>query len=507
MPILGSFIKTVLSIGRKVKLPRPLYQQQADELEKLLRKAAYTKFGLQYDFINLLQHSHYINEFRERVPLFDYDSLYAAWWHKAVNQESDVCWKGKVTNFALSSGTTGAPSKLIPVTKDMLREMKKASLKMFLDITNFKLPEAFFEKQMLMLGGSSNLKDKGGYYIGDLSGIQGKKPPFWLRSYYLRPEPEIRSIDNWGEKIEEIVKHSADWDIGGIVGIPSWVQILLERVIAHHGVSNIHEVWPNLSLYVHGGVAFEPYQAAFDKIMGKKMVYLNSYMASEGLIGYQSRPETRSISLLLKNGIFYEFLPFNDDNFDSNGTLKGNPKTHLIHEVSEDIDYALVMTTCAGAWRYIIGDTVRFTDKSRGEVKITGRTKHFLSITGEHLSVDNMNTAIHTVKDRLHVSIPEFTVTAQEKDGKFTHIWYIGCDDVVDKAALQVVLDHNMQENNDDYRTEREYALQMELHIVPIHIFYDWLQAKGKLGGQSKFPRVMKGAQFADWETFVEGRT
>jgi GH3 auxin-responsive promoter len=504
MPLLGSFIKTVLSIGKKVKLPRPLYQQQENELQKLLQKAAYTQFGLHYGFVNLLQHDDFIHKFRTEVPLFDYNSLHEAWWHKAVAQEKDVCWAGKVTDFALSSGTTGAPSKLIPVTKDMLREMKKASLKMFLDITNFNLPKAFFEKQMLMLGGSSNLKDQGGFYIGDLSGIQGKNPPFWLRSYYLRPQPEIRSIDNWGEKIDEIVKHSAEWDIGCIVGIPSWVQILLERVIAHNRVQNIHQVWPNLSLYVHGGVAFEPYQRAFDALMGKKMIYLNSYMASEGLIGYQARPETRSVELLLKNGIFYEFLPFNDENFDNNGNLKGSPTTHLIHEVSEDIDYALVMSTCAGAWRYLIGDTVRFTDKNRGEIKITGRTKHFLSITGEHLSVDNMNCAIDTVEETLRINIPEFTVTAKEINEKFTHIWYIGCDEVVDKAELQRILDENMQLHNDDYRTEREYALKMELHIVPVRLFYDWLQSKGKLGSQSKFPRVMKGNQFDEWENFIK---
>jgi GH3 auxin-responsive promoter len=504
MPILGSLIKTVLSIGNRVKLPRPLYQQQAKELKKLLEKAAYTQFGLHYDFTNLLQHDTHIDTFRTRVPIFDYNSLYEAWWHKAVAQEADVCWHGKVTDFALSSGTTGAPSKLIPVTKEMLREMKKASLKLFLDTTNFDIPKVFFEKQMLMLGGSSNLKDQGGYYIGDLSGIQGKNPPFWLRSYYLRPEPEIRGIDNWGEKIDEIVKHSAEWDIGGIVGIPSWVQILLERVIAHHNVQHIHQVWPNLSLYVHGGVAFEPYQRAFDALMGKKMVYINSYMASEGLIGYQSRPETKSVQLLLKNGIFYEFLPFTDENFDANGNLIGNPTTHLIHEVSEEIDYALIMSTCAGAWRYLIGDTVRFTDKNRAEVRITGRTKHFLSITGEHLSVDNMNCAINAIQATLKVNIPEFTVTAKEIDGKFTHVWYIGCDEVVNKPLLQSILDENMQQHNDDYRTEREYALKMELHVVPVQLFYDWLQAKGKLGGQSKFPRVMKGSQFEDWEKFIQ---
>jgi hypothetical protein len=230
---------------------------------------------------------------------------------------------------------------------------------------------------------------------------------------------------------------------------------------------------------------------------------MDTYLASEGFIAYQDRPGTRGMRLLVRNGIFFEFVPFNADNFDEEGRLAGQPHALTLEEVQEDVDYALLISTCSGAWRYLIGDTVRFTNKERWEIIITGRTKHFLSICGEHLSVDNMNQGIQAVEEKLNVSIREFTVSPLAQEGRYVHKWYIGCEPMADSTAVAPLLDERLKEVNDDYRTERGSLLQVQVQTLPADIFYQWQESKGKMGGQNKFPRVMKGRPFAEWEAFV----
>lgn len=507
MAIIGALIKRGASLGqilskRRGQSIKPV-QHQIRTLRWLLRKAQHTAFGQYYQFNDILNSPNPIEAFKQSVPTFDYNTLYDRWWHMTLNQVEDVTWPGRVKYFALSSGTSGAPSKHIPITKDLFRANSRAGLRMFFALSRFNLDPDIFTKDMMMLGGSADLEQGNGYFAGDLSGINASRPPFWLRSYY-KPGNRIASIRSWDERIAEIAKNAPNWDVGFIVGIPSWLQLMMEKIIEYHGLKTIHDIWPNLSVCVHGGIHFEPYRKGFERLMARPLVYMDSYLASEGFMAIQDRPETNAMHLMIDNGIFYEFVPFNDNNFDTEGNLRADIETLSIEEVKEGEDYAMLISTCGGAWRYLIGDTVRFTDKRRSEVIITGRTKHYLSICGEHLSVDNMNHGVQHVEEELDVVIPEYTVSAVEVGSFYAHKWYIGCDTPCDATQVKTLIDTKLKEINDDYRVERASVLRdMEVEIIPVHIFYKWHEHQGKMGGQHKFPRVMKKERFRDWEEFV----
>jgi hypothetical protein len=339
------------------------------------------------------------------------------------------------------------------------------------------------------------------YFEGDLSGILAGQLPFWFDSFY---KPGIIAKErDWNTKIDKIVKKAKDWDIGGISGVPAWVQILLERIIEQYDLTTIHDIWPNFRVYTHGGVNFAPYKKSFEKLMGREIFYLETYLASEGFLAYQ-RKKDHAMQLVLDNGIFFEFIPFNSLNFNSDGTLVEQPQVLLIDQVTGDEDYALLITTNAGTWRYLIGDTVRFTSVKDFEIVITGRTKHFLSLCGEHLSVDNMTRAISEVSEKLNIDIKEFTVAGIPHDKLFAHKWYIGTDQQIgDREAFKQLLDKTLSVLNDDYAVERMAALKnVIIEVIPVKAFYDWLKMKGKEGGQHKFPRVISN-QFNEWDKFV----
>jgi hypothetical protein len=252
-------------------------------------------------------------------------------------------------------------------------------------------------------------------------------------------------------------------------------------------------------------VAFEPYKKGFEKLLGKPIVYIENYLSSEGFIGYKDREHAKGMRLILNNNIFMEFVPFNDQNFDADGKMVENPEALMIHEVEVGKDYALLMSTNAGAWRYLIGDTVRFVDLERHEVVITGRTKHFLSLVGEHLSVENMNKAIELVSDELNVCIPEYTVVGYPHQNYFAHKWYVASNDNIDETVLRDRIDQHLKELNDDYAVERTSALkEVFLQKLPEEAFLKFMEKKGKLGSQHKFPRVMKGKMLQDWNEFLE---
>jgi hypothetical protein len=258
---------------------------------------------------------------------------------------------------------------------------------------------------------------------------------------------------------------------------------------------------------VHGGVAFEPYRKGFEKLLGKPIVYVENYLSSEGFIGFKTREHAKGMQLILNNNIFFEFIPFDENNFDADGNLLPQHRALMIHEVVLDKEYALVMSTNAGTWRYLIGDTIRFVDLERAEVIITGRIKHFLSLTGEHLSVDNMNKAIEVVSEEFNISIPEYTVTGFAYEQFFAHRWYIATDGVVDAEQLRRRIDAQLRELNDDYAVERDSALkEVFLEVLPVNVFLQFMEQKGKLGSQHKFPRVMKGTMLAEWEQFLQSR-
>jgi hypothetical protein len=281
----------------------------------------------------------------------------------------------------------------------------------------------------------------------------------------------------------------------------------MEKIIAYHKVDNIHKIWPNLKVYVHGGVSFDPYRKGFEKLLGKPIHYIETYLASEGFIGFQAYPNRRTMRIVLNNGIFYEFVPFEDKNFDANGDIKPDAEAITIGEVEEGKEYALLLSSCSGAWRYLIGDVIKFTSLEDSEIVITGRTKHFLSLCGEHLSVENMNKALELACEELNITAKEFTVAGIPHGTLFAHHWYIGSDDKVDKKALRDKIDQHLKELNDDYAVERSAALkEVYVDVLPVKTFYGWMESKGKIGGQNKFPRVIKGAQLEDWKSFIASR-
>jgi hypothetical protein len=496
------------SLVKALKPTRTAAIQQARTLRQLLRRAEHTAFGTYYDFDGLLKTEDPVAAFQQIVPIFDYDLMYERWWHRTVAGASDITWRGKVKYFALSSGTAGATSKYIPVTTDMTRAMRAAALRMFACLPKYHLPAGLYTKDWLMIGGSASLSPMdSGALAGDLSGINARKPPVWIRGYY-KPGTRIARLKSWDERVAAISELAPKWDVGIIAGIPSWVQLTLERIIADHGLKHIHELWPNLQVFVSGGIAFEPYRKSFEQLLDHPLIYQDSYLASEGFIAFQSRPGTQAMRLVLHNGIFFEFIPFDEDHFDEEGLPRPGARALTMEEVTTGVDYALVISTCAGAWRYLIGDTVRFTDIERAEILITGRTKHFLSICGEHLSVDNMNQAIRLVEEKLDMAIPEFTVGGVKAGTHFAHRWYLGCDG--DYPALETIareLDEALKTVNDDYGAERSAMLQAPVvRVVPVRRFYDWQRHLGKLNGQSKIPRVMRGSQLEGWEAFIAGR-
>lgn len=510
MALIGNLLKKGIRLREMMEQEYTSpFDLQKKELRELLFTANQTEFGKYYNFSQILnsfrngQRDFYI-AFKENVPIHDYNKIYKDWWRLSLNGVKNVCWPGRVKYFALSSGTSEASSKHIPVTKDMTKAIQKTSLRQILTLSKYDLPSEFFTSGILMLGGSTHLNKIGSYFEGDLSGIQAAKLPFWFQHFY-KPGTRIAKNRNWDAKLDDITRKAKDWDIGIIVGVPAWLQILMEKIIVHYKVSNIHEVWPNLRVYVHGGVSFDPYRKGFDKLMGRPINNIETYLASEGFIAFQAFPNRRSMRLVLNNGLFYEFIPFDDQNFDSNGDPKSEAQTLLIDEVEVGKDYAIILSSCAGAWRYLIGDVIRFVSLEESEIVITGRTRHFISLCGEHLSVDNMNKAIELTANELNIEIPEFTVSGIPHDTLFAHHWFIGTDDKVDSHVLKEKIDGHLKLLNDDYGVERSAALrEVHVDVVPVQTFYDWMQSKGKIGGQNKFPRVMRTAQLEDWQAFIE---
>ncbi|MCU0359291.1 MAG: GH3 auxin-responsive promoter family protein [Bacteroidia bacterium] len=505
MPILGSLIKGAIDIRSRIPSRSNSYKQQLKQLRKLLAKAEFTDFGIQYGFSSILQAEDPVLEFQRRVPLHDYQSIFDAWWHRALKGEKDVCWPGKIKYFALSSGTSESSSKHIPITKSFIKAIHRATLKQIVSTKNFNFPKEQYETEILFVGGSTNLNYNGTYFSGDLSGITTGTQPRWFQNFSL-PGPEIRGLKNWEDKLEDIVNNAKSWDVGFICGVPAWIQILFERIIKHYGLKTIHDVWPNLKVFVHGGVSIKPYKNTINALCAQPLIYIDTYMASEAFVAFQERPnEEQTMKLITDNNLFMEFIPFDEQNFDQEGNLKPRAEAIDLKRVEEGIEYALIITNCAGAWRYLIGDTIRFTDVRRNEIIITGRTKHFLSLCGEHLSVDNMNKGVLLAANELGISINEYCVCGGPFEGRFEHHWFIGSDKNTDPETVSRALDNHLKQLNDDYAVERMHALkQVRVTLLPNQKFIDFLASKNKLGGQSKFPRVLKGKVLNEWLAFLE---
>jgi hypothetical protein len=501
-------IKLPATVIKALGLPENnVRRQQLKVLKKLLRKARFTEFGQQYRFDEILMSKHPGKKFQEIVPVYNYNTIYKQWWYKTLEGKPNICWPGKIKYYALSSGTSEAASKFIPVTNDLLKGNKMVMIKQLLSLRSYEnIPVKSIGKGWLTLGGSTDLQKYTNYYAGDLSGITQKKAPFWFQPFY-KPGKKIAKQKDWNKKLEEIVKKAPDWDIGFIVGVPAWIQMLMEMVIERYKLKTIHDIWPNLAFFVHGGVSFEPYKKGFEKLLGKPITYIETYLASEGFIAYQDKQNAKGMRLVTNQHIFLEFVPFNDKNFDADGELVAKPEVLMLHEVEENKDYAILLSTPAGTWRYLIGDTVKFINKERCEIVITGRTKHFLSLVGEHLSVENMNKAIKLASEELNISIPEFTVAGIPYNNFFAHHWYIACNDTVNAQQLIQLIDDKLKILNDDYAVERNSALkEVFIDVLSEEDFMEFMQLKGKIGGQHKFPRVLKGTMLQDWQQFLAAK-
>ncbi|TDS17573.1 GH3 family domain-containing protein [Sphingobacterium paludis] len=504
MAIIGEIIKRAINVNGLIsKDPSPVEAQEA-VLLGMLANAKHTAFGRHYHFERMLAAENPITAFQHGVPIFDYDKLYEEWWHYLEDGHENVTWPGGQRYFAMSSGTT-SNSKAIPVTDDMLDAIKKAGIQQILSLKNFDLPADFFEKDIMMLGSSTELKERKGFLAGEISGISAANLPLWFRKFY-KPGKKIAASKDWDERVARIAKSAHKWDVGSMSGIPSWSELLLKEIVRLNKVDTIHDLWPNLQVYTTGGVAFGPYKKSFEKLFARPVTYIDTYLASEGYLATQKRPDTDAMALIVDNGIFFEFVPFEEANMDDSGRVRQDARVLTLADVEEHVEYVLLISTVSGAWRYMIGDTVIVKDKERAEIIISGRTKHFLNVVGEQLSVHQMNAAIQKMQDKFQVQIKEFVVATVQREGKKLNTWYIGADQDCPNAEMRDFLDQELQASNKNFKVARNQALDgMELHVVPTTYFHEWSNQHKKMGGQAKIPRVMNQEDFEAFEAYIAG--
>ena len=505
MPIIGKLIKKGSAISHKIsKLKGEEYTKQLLMLKKLISSARHTQFGFAHSYLEILKNPDLVNSFQKNVPLTEYEEFYDKWLNKSIAGEKEITWPGRVKYYALSSGTTGSPSKRIPVTEKMIRSFQRTSIRQLATLHEIDLPDVFFSSQVLAIGGSTRLIKKKNHIEGDLSGIL-KKHTSIVATPFTKPGVRIASIKDWDKKIERIVENAPKWNIGIIAGIPSWCIMLMEKIITHYNLKSIHEIWPNLRVYIHGGVFMDPYIDKLNALSSHKINLLDTYLASEGYFAFQKSVHKKCMNLLLDSGVFYEFIPFNSEYFDSDGCLKNKNKALTLNQVQEGVDYALVISTNAGLWRYLIGDLIRFINIHERELIISGRIKQFLSLCGEHLSLENINEALLRLSKIEKKEIIEYTIVADEK--RLNHHWYISLKTKTSTKRFSSMLDEELSKLNDDYKSARKYTLgKPKVEFLPVKVFYDYLSSIGKSGSQNKFPRVLNKKQANQWLKYISKR-
>lgn len=504
MAIIGSIIKTAIDTIDTLSFDsKTATEYQKDQLRKLLTTAKDTSFGKYYNFLAILDHDDIIQEYQKIVPIFDYASINQKWW-KQQQSNPDITWPGKPNYFAKSSGTTGKKSKRIPVTSDYISSVRSVGASMVKDLSNFDFPSHVFEKEIFMLSSSAKLKKhKRGFREGEISGINVSNFPDWYDTFY-RPGKEIAAIDDWEERKARIAEEAPNWDIGAIAGIPSWILEVLKAIIEKNGLNNIHEIWPDFTIYSSGGVAFETYRSSFEKVCGKEITVLDTYLASEGFFAYTARPDTMSMKLALNHDIFYEFVPFNSDGFDETGNILKKPKVVSIEDVEKNIEYALLVSTSSGTWRYMVGDTIEFTDIENHEIKITGRTKFFLNVVGSQLSEEKLDKAILEASKEFDVEINEYTVGAIQENEDFYHQWILVTDQELDEKKCTDFMDKKLKEANKNYKVARQKALSgVKLIKISKEKYHEYLKSEKKNGGQIKTPKVMKEEKLRAYLKFL----
>ncbi|MDB5261343.1 MAG: hypothetical protein JWQ14_624 [Adhaeribacter sp.] len=460
---------------------------QSELFTNLLQTAKNTDWGRKFGYADISSPEQY----RQQVPISTYEDLYPE-IERAMKGEAHVLWPGTVTWFSKSSGTTNARSKFIPVTKEALEDCHYKGGKDMLSIyANLNPDTKLFSGKMLSVGGSLHKNEfNTNSQCGDISAVIMQNLPIWAEMART-PPLKIALMDKWEEKIEAMADAAISENVTGISGVPTWTYVLLNRILEITGKQNIAEVWPNLELFAHGAVAFGPYRQLFaDIIPADKMHYLEIYNASEGFFGIQDQPGTEDeMLLMLDYGVYYEFIPA--DQFEAE-----QPTTIGLSEVELNKNYALVISTNAGLWRYKIGDTIRFTNLEPYRIKISGRTKHFINAFGEEVIIENAEAAITKACEQTGAVISNFTAAPIYFDGRNrgSHEWVIEFKrQPNDLQQFTYELDQTLRNINSDYDAKRQndIALQAPLvRVAPAGTFYQWLSKKGKLGGQHKVPRL-----------------
>jgi hypothetical protein len=467
---------------------------QQECFQQLLENGVTTDFGRKHNFANIQS----LADFQRNVPLHDYEAI-KPWVDRASNGEENVLWPGETKWFAKSSGTTSDRSKYIPVTKDSLEDCHYRGGKDLLAINYTLYPNSkLYSGKHLVVGGSADYHQlRSDSYTGDLSAIIMKNLPWWAE-IKRTPSREIALMSNWEEKIEKLARSTMDEDVSSISGVPSWTLVLLNRIIEYKGVSHILEVWPNLELFMHGGVSFEPYKKEFERIIpSPHMHYIESYNASEGFFGIQDEKDG-DLLLMLDYGIFYEFIPMD--------TYRGIDSEQVLSlgEVELDKNYALVISTNGGLWRYIIGDTVKFTSKQPYRIKVTGRTKHFLNTFGEEVIIENADQAISHAARVSNAEVKDYTACPiyMNEGSQGGHEWLIEFGkEPLDWQMFCTELDAKLREVNSDYDAKRTGDLTLKfpiIHKARRGSFEAWLKQKDKLGGQHKVPRLSNSREFME---------
>ncbi|MFN5641234.1 MAG: GH3 auxin-responsive promoter family protein [Sphingobacteriales bacterium] len=466
---------------------------QREVLQDLVTSAQYTEFGKKHDFHSLYN----IRDFKKAVPIHEYDDL-KPYIQRIMDGEQNLLWNTPINWFAKSSGTTSDKSKFIPVSDESLEENHYKAAKDVLALYYDFNPESdLLSGKGLVIGGSHTvhrLNEETHY--GDLSAVLLQNSPFyggWIRT----PELSVALMDDWEAKIEKIAQQTIQENVTSISGVPTWTIVLFKRILELTGKDSISEVWPQLELYIHGGVSFIPYREQFDKLIGKRIHYIETYNASEGFFAAQDKPDAEGMLLFPDYGIFMEFMPVEEYGNEA-------PRTIGLADVEIGKNYALVISTNGGLWRYLIGDTIHFTSIEPYRIKVSGRLKHYINAFGEELIIDNTDKAIAEACEKTGALVNDYTAAPIyfSEDGNGAHEWLVEFEREPDSLSnFTAALDQSLKKLNSDYEAKRHKDIALRsplLHNIQKGIFADWLKLKGKLGGQHKVPRLSNHRQYVE---------
>lgn len=497
MPALGLVNKVMEMVMSKrmrqienfIKYP---IETQENILFSNLSVARNTEYGNLYGFNDINSYE----SFKSHVPLVTYED-FEPFIEKARKGQPDISWKGKIKWFAKSSGTTNAKSKFIPISDQSLEDSHYAAGKMMFAIYLNNHPETeIFKNKNLRLGGSSEIYQKYDTLFGDLSAILIDNLPFYAE---LRntPNKQISLMSEWETKMKAIADAVIKEEIGCLTGVPSWMLVLLNYVLNQTGKTHLDEIWPDLEVFFHGGISFKPYEENYRNLTQKSLNFYEIYNASEGFFGIQDQSDSKDLLLLLDNGIFYEFIPMEEFGSD-------NPKTVTLENVEIGKNYAVVITTNGGLWRYIIGDTVKFTSLDPFRIIVSGRTKHYINAFGEELIIENAEEGLKRACDATNALVKEYTAAPIFMSGneKGAHEWIVEFEKMPDDVNhFAEILDNSLQELNSDYEAKRYKNITLNLlkiNVARENLFFDWMKQRGKLGGQNKVPRLANTREFID---------